>query len=342
MKYIFTLIFVVVIKLTHAQISIGSNTFPKVYDQLVYRTYNMNAYINLGDSGANAFWDLSSFNLLANDSLVEDYLNVSGSFQSTHPTANLMIKRNQYGYTSYRFFNSTNNASNFEWAGTQNAAPPSYHVYSNSIQYQLFPFSYKQARMDAYKYRSQGFDFDSGTYQGNVKVTYPGWGRVKISNNLFYDSCLMEVKIFNETNSKGDPERWIEVNFYSSKLKGAIVRAFVNFYYDGSKFITSGQNVSLQLRPSKAPQASNISELSANNISIYPNPFNQNLLIDVNGKELSEIQILNTMGQSVLKQSIQTNDTINIDLLNLPPAIYTLLLKDINGNMVTRKIAKSN
>jgi len=342
MKFIFTLLFVVFLKLTHAQVSIGSNTFPKVFDQLVYRSYNMNAYINLGDSGANAFWDLSSFNLLPNDSSVEDYLNVSASFQTTHSAANLMVKRSQYGYTSYKFFNSTNNANNIEWVGTQNAAPPSYHVYANKLQYFSFPFIYKQARIDAFKYRSQGFDFDSGTYQGSVKVTYPGWGRVKISNNQFYDSCLMELKVFNETNPKGEPRRYIEVNFYSSKFKGAIVRAFVSFYYDGSNFIASGQNVSLQLRPSKAPQASNLTNVFANPINIYPNPFNQKLFIETNGNNFTEVQLLNSLGQTVLKRSLNNNDIHEIELNGLPPAIYTMLLKDANGHQISKQIAKSN
>jgi hypothetical protein len=342
MKFILTLLLLVVLKLTHAQVNIGSNTFPKVYDQLVYRSYNMNAYINLGDSGANAFWDFSSFNLLANDSSVEDYLNVSGSFQPTHSAANFMVKRSQYGYTSYKFFSSTNNSSSIEWVGTQNAAPPSYHVYANKVQYLSFPFIYQQARIDAFKYRSQGFDFDSGTSQGTVKVTYPGWGRVKISNNQFYDSCLMELKVFNESNAKGEPKRYIEVNFYSSKFKGAIVRAIVSFYYNGSSFIASGQNVSLLLRPAKAPQPSSVSKILAYTISVYPNPFNQKLFIETNGNNFTEVQMLNSLGQTVVKQFLNNTDVHEIEIDGLPPAIYTILLKGINGNMVTRQIAKTN
>lgn len=342
MKYIFTLFLVVCFQLTQAQISIDKNTSPLVFDQLVYRSYNMNAYINLGDSGANSFWDLSSFNLLVNDSIVEDYLNVSGSFKTTHPTANIMIKRNQYGYTSYKFFNNTNNYGNFDWVGTQNASPPSYHVYSNSIQYLTYPLVYKQARIDAFKYRSQGFDSDSGTYQGTVKVTYPGWGRVKISNNQFYDSCLMELKIFNESNSKGEPERYIEVNFYSSKFRGAIVRAFVSFYYDGSNFISTGQNVNLQLRPSKAYKTSNISNVFSDNISIYPNPFNQNLFIKTTTSEFSKLLIINSLGQEMVSQQLTSKELTEIDMSGLPPSIYTLLLIDANGHQFSKQIVKSN
>ncbi len=342
MKYIFTVILCTIFYNGHSQFSIGSNTYPKTFDQLIYKNYNSNAYFNLGDSGANALWDFSTFTLLTKDSAIEDYLNISGTYQPTHPTANTMVKTIQYNYTSYRFYNNKINSGTIDWVGTQNATPPSYHVYSNAIADQVFPKNYKQVRTDAFKYRSQGFSFDSGTYQGAIKITCPGWGRVKISNTLFYDSCLMELRILTGSSPSGSPYKYLEANFYSSKYKGALVKVYLGYYYDGSNFIPTTQSVSLQMRPVKAPQASSINEVLNNNPVVYPNPFTHNLYVQTTSNNITEIQILNGLGQLVFTQSSLDNTSLQFNLEALPAGIYNLILKDNLGNQTVRQLTKVN
>jgi serine protease len=79
----------------------------------------------------------------------------------------------------------------------------------------------------------------------------------------------------------------------------------------------------------------------------YPNPFNQQLLIDLELKAALEVLLVNITdpaGRIVFSQQKQKiasgKQIIDLNLEQLPPGLYYINISDKNGNFATRKIVK--
>ncbi len=75
-----------------------------------------------------------------------------------------------------------------------------------------------------------------------------------------------------------------------------------------------------------------------NMISVYPMPTSNilNISINKNGLKKLNIEIINSIGQTVLKTEFKNQ----IDVSELTSGFYTLLLKDNSGSMITKKFVK--
>ena len=73
-------------------------------------------------------------------------------------------------------------------------------------------------------------------------------------------------------------------------------------------------------------------EFGDDGISISPNPTNG--LVHIEGAEVSEIQVYNTMGQ--LMKTVQ--NTNEIDLSGLMPGVYSLRIKDFHQMVTNKKV----
>ena len=80
----------------------------------------------------------------------------------------------------------------------------------------------------------------------------------------------------------------------------------------------------------------NINETKDLSVTVHPNPTNG--IVTVTGENLSEIEVVNILGQTVLKKDC--SDDIIIDLSNQPAGIYLLRITDKNGDGCTRKVIK--
>ncbi len=83
-------------------------------------------------------------------------------------------------------------------------------------------------------------------------------------------------------------------------------------------------------------------DLLKNNISIYPNPFKENLAIDLSKitHKVSKITIINNIGQVVLNNEIIVkNNVINLSTEKLKNGLYFCIIT-INNNILTYKILK--
>lgn len=333
MKTTITLLALLFTAVLKAQYPVGMQSFPKTYDLMVFYSLN-NASVSLADSGANAFWDMSS-NTLAGDSSITEVLNVSGSFQPTHPSANMMYKKTAYGYTTYEFFNISN--SLIKKVGQQNPAPPSSHVYSINFTHHSFPMLYKQAYMENFKFRSQGNVFDSGTYQGTVKTTICGWGRVKVSGNTIYDSCLMVMKITNGTDPKGTPFRFANIEFWSKWYVGPVMSAYQNYYYMSGNFIAAAQTVTYQKNPIKAVQPSSGINEPLTGLMIYPNPAGDQMTV-FSPNQSCRVELKDLQGKSMLEGSVEGGIPLYLDLGDLKAGIYFLVLETDAGEISYQKV----
>ncbi len=82
--------------------------------------------------------------------------------------------------------------------------------------------------------------------------------------------------------------------------------------------------------------------MSENEVSIYPNPFNTNINIRLSSREAVDIEIEDVLGRTYLLLNDEPSDQtiqINMDSYNLNPGIYFLRIRSAN-NLVTQKIIK--
>jgi len=73
------------------------------------------------------------------------------------------------------------------------------------------------------------------------------------------------------------------------------------------------------------------------NISVYPNPANENLFISANGEiNLDRIEIYDLMGRMVMQKKYSENDThiFELNILDLPNAYYTIGIIDKNNALI--------
>jgi hypothetical protein len=77
---------------------------------------------------------------------------------------------------------------------------------------------------------------------------------------------------------------------------------------------------------SAAFQASGITDLSAQNIKLYPNPNNGAFIMEAHGAKGTTYTITNTLGQ-VIEQNAISSDQQPINLGNIPTGVYTISMK---------------
>ena len=73
--------------------------------------------------------------------------------------------------------------------------------------------------------------------------------------------------------------------------------------------------------------AAAVEETNSSEISIYPNPFNKQLIIELQPSSNKEFKIYSVLGEMVLKGTVNSNIN-SIDLSNLPPNIYFLKIEN--------------
>ncbi len=76
------------------------------------------------------------------------------------------------------------------------------------------------------------------------------------------------------------------------------------------------------------------------NISIYPNPVHDNLIVEVNNQEINELKIYNSFGILIKTVYIKQSRT-EINLNNLSSGLYYLIFKNNNSKQFSKTIIKN-
>lgn len=72
-------------------------------------------------------------------------------------------------------------------------------------------------------------------------------------------------------------------------------------------------------------------------VTIFPNPANDNLTVQINNDEIIQVTILNNLGQEINLKQNQTNPLVTIDISSLKSGIYYITIQT-KGKRITRKI----
>lgn len=85
-----------------------------------------------------------------------------------------------------------------------------------------------------------------------------------------------------------------------------------------------------------------IAEASLENVTIYPNPTNSNINIDLASTNVKTITIINVLG-GIEKQLTDIQEQfISVDVSNYKPGTYFVKLTGLNGESQTRKLIITN
>ena len=73
--------------------------------------------------------------------------------------------------------------------------------------------------------------------------------------------------------------------------------------------------------------------------SVYPNPVKD--VVNINGKDIEQVSLFNTIGQKIKDFNNEGHDNIRIDMSGLPSGVY-ILQALCHGHTLTKRIVKSN
>jgi hypothetical protein len=83
-----------------------------------------------------------------------------------------------------------------------------------------------------------------------------------------------------------------------------------------------------------------VSELNENLISVYPNPTNENIYIDLGGMKTNiTTTLFNSLGQKIITQQFQSTDFVSFNI-DAPKGMYFLTLRTVSGETKTIKVLK--
>lgn len=317
-----------------AQPTIFANNLPKMFDHLVFANCSYATSFNTIDSGANAFWDASDLVPYDSDSSVIDYIKVPAGYMSKFPNATLCRKENRLSYITYEMF-SLESDQYFNWGNISNLTPFT-SIYSNSQLNLKFPFTYNTKFSDNFTYKYK-FNMDSSLVNGNAFTRGAGFGKLKLPNNVSYNNALLVITNNYWQKSTGEKYKSYSFDWYVPEFVGVVLSFYMSFDYSNGQWNTTQPSIYFQKNPLK--NLANVNNASiSKRIALFPNPVLDLLTIETEGIIIKEIQVLNTVGQLVLK-STEPNIHV-VDVSTLTKGNYTFIIKDKNDNVFQKQFIK--
>ncbi|PJB59855.1 MAG: hypothetical protein CO098_01270, partial [Bacteroidetes bacterium CG_4_9_14_3_um_filter_41_19] len=144
-------------------------------------------------------------------------------------------------------------------------------------------------------------------------------------------------------NAQTETEGWQDIVFDFSSLTGDYgVVAFMPDFVDP---LATAADVdmyidNIQITNSPNPISGIWNNKYDNAISLYPNPCNTSVTIDLT-KDMNSVVISNLMGQKVLSMENVQKGTVNINVSFLNQGLYFITLTDYNNKMSSAKLLKN-
>lgn len=156
------------------------------------------------------------------------------------------------------------------------------------------------------------------------------------------DKCYVGVALYKDGNVVADAtftnnsvvDIWTEVNialnYYSQDnpdTMNIIICSSDYFVTDG--FMDGGKAGSkLWIDNMTFESEVSIEETATEQFHLYPNPATTNLFVDLPGKNISSVEILNTSGQTIQGKEVSFGSDIIVDIEELSAGIYFMKLSD--------------
>lgn len=167
----------------------------------------------------------------------------------------------------------------------------------------------------------------------------------------YYNFNGPDLQLFYTADFSGDASlsTWIELTFVKPSSSSTWQYVLVDIsqlsgsVYFGFKYTSSTADGATDWRVNKIyvsginDETTNIATATAN-LAIAPNPFDSQITVIANG--IASIEMINTVGQTVLQLKGNNLDKMVIPTSNLTKGLYMIKITDVNGNVQTKKVIK--
>ncbi len=293
MKVLFTPILFLVTVALHAQPQLQSSLMQtgKTYELYMVANPNMS---NIIPGGANASWSIAgaSTTMVGEVSLV----NVSATpHASSYPDANFALQFTIGAQVSYNVFKLSSSAFEELASGLGRSGSTIYTLSRNALE---FPLDYGNTFSDDYQKKGQVVK--------TLNSKYDGYGTLQTT-----DSTYSNVVRVMQVNGDGDTSAiWWQV---TATEMHPIMQA------DGDGIIFWKRKVTTGMSEIKV----------ANQVSVYPNPVNQELTINLPNHQSYHLNLFDISGKLV--QSIDGISGEHTSLSNLQGGIYYYTMQTANA-----------
>ncbi len=198
--------------------------------------------------------------------------------------------------------------------------------------------------------------YENSAYDNEDWLVTPSINLDNSDNNIFefmayYNSDGPNLKLFYTSTFSGDASAstWTEIPIItpSEKLIWEYIRvdisALTGSVYFGFKYTSNTTDGAADWRVNNIfvsgvnNTPTNIDNTSAN-ISVFPNPFDTQIIVKANG--IASVELINAIGQSVLKIKGNNLNEFTLPTSRLAKGIYIVKITEANGNVVTDKLMK--
>lgn len=138
-----------------------------------------------------------------------------------------------------------------------------------------------------------------------------------------------DFMLLNDPSPLGAPTEWTEMNFDISDYDGQTVYVAIQCVSEDS-FILMVDDISVDFMVGQPEIAEETS------FSMYPNPAKGFVRI-TSSEEMSEVEILNQLGQKVYHQSVG-NTTLNLSTLEFESGVYYVRITSQNGSSIEKLV----
>ena len=297
-------------------------------------------------TGAGQFWNFSSTVQNTNTALSSYVSTVAVPASSTFPGATLVEDQ---GQNNYNFWKSASTpTTQWELLGSLNTGttPAQGVKFTNSAIAGIWPMAPGDTYTDTFSGTVLGVPlFGTGNVLGSTTVTSSGSGTITLPNGQTY-SNIVQVKMKQTytanisvlTFSIKTIDTTTQYMYYTPSQKFPLLQVSYGSTFDGTTTtksfqMTASKNITIGIRDREF----------SNSFSFYPNPANDNISFNLSNSnaETCAIEIINLMGQSVMKKTLGSAVNIKevIDISSLEKGTY-ILKTTLGDKSEARKLLK--
>lgn len=329
---------------TGAQISITESDMPDADDVFWFSNAAIdNLNFDPLNTGADTNWDFSTLNSQSQDiyeyknSLSTPYFfyffNKIGLKNTSNANSNTIVQLDD----QYTFYTKNNSVFKAEGIGYTYESIPLSSSYNDEDEIYQFPLQYEDIDSSSFE-----FDYDLSLVTNDIDYVQSGkrinnvdgWGSITTPFATYSDVLRVKTIILNRDsfNLFSFPvvvDRTDIVYKWLSNSEKIPVLEIIGTEINGNYNITAVKYRDDERMITAITQSTNFS----NNLSVYPNPFN-NLVNVKTGVEGLSYQMVNQLGE-IIKQDELSGDANQINLTDHPSGIYILKINDNKRNTVT-------
>ncbi len=300
-----------------AQVEIQASDLNPILGE-TFTSYKTNA-VSVGPTGNNVTWDLTQMVSTANQSSAIAAANTS--FPLSNSTTNIDDLS--------KLYNLNNTSGQFMYGDLEGTT---LITYTDPMQMMAFPITTTLTASDVHTatFSAMGFDFNRS---GTTSISCNSWGTLITPEGSFTNVLRVRLQM-------DYVDTYVGGSFTYSVIAYAWYKAGIHKELASVVEITSPQGVSSYGQYLETSSLG-IQEVEKNNFTVYPNPVNNELSVNIDNKqEIKTIEVLNLSGKIVKEFTLIQGNSMTLNVEDLMDGIYLLNVTTVNNESKVVKFIK--